>query len=48
MGFRNVDADDLTGVEGFSDLGSDEFWDQATSGTMPGALELLKSFYDGI
>ena len=48
MGFRNVDADDLKNVEGFSDLGSDNFWAQATSGTVPEALELLKSFYDGI
>lgn len=47
MGFRNVDAKDLKNIEGFSDLGSDNFWNQITSGAVPEALELLKSFYDG-
>ena len=47
MGFRNVDADDLKDFKGFSDLGSDKFWDQINSGAKPDALELLKSFYRG-
>ena len=47
MGFRNVDADDLKNFEAYSDLGSDEFWSQITSGAAPEALDLLKSFYDG-
>ena len=47
MGFRNVDAHDLKGFEGFSDLGSDNFWNQANPSAMSDALELLKSFYDG-
>ncbi|MGB7285812.1 MAG: BLUF domain-containing protein [Salaquimonas sp.] len=47
MGFRNVDADDLKGFEGFSDLGSDNFWNQANLSAKTDALELLKSFYDG-
>lgn len=63
MGFRNVSSEDLKHIDGFSDLGSDDFWEKALSGEsgesgesgaagsggseLP-ALELLKSFYDGI
>ena len=47
MGFRNVDASDLQKVDGFSDLGSDDFWAEASAGNVPEALDLLKSFYDG-
>lgn len=46
MGFRNVDDADLSRIEGFSDLGSDVFWEKATSGSELAALDLLKSFYD--
>ncbi|NNK78028.1 MAG: hypothetical protein HKP40_04870 [Litoreibacter sp.] len=47
MGFKNVDAEDLAGFEGFSDLGSDAFWEKLNAGAIPEALDLLKSFYDG-
>lgn len=47
MGFRNVDASDLAGSEGFADLGSDAFWDRARKAAPSGALDLLKGFYDG-
>ena len=47
MGFRNVDAEDLKHAEGFSDLGSDAFWDQIGEKTLTNGLELLRSFYDG-
>ena len=47
MGFRNVDAEDLKHTEGFSDLGSDAFWDQIGEKTLTNGLELLRSFYDG-
>ena len=47
MGFKNVDASDLAGFEGFSDLGSDRFWQQITPTSAEAALDLLKSFYDG-
>ncbi|WP_071688771.1 BLUF domain-containing protein [Nioella sediminis] len=47
MGFKNVDADDLTGVEGFADLGSDAFWQRASDGELSNGLQLLRSFYEG-
>jgi len=47
MGFRNVESEDLKHVSGFSDLGSDAFWENTQAGAKPDALELLKSFYDG-
>ncbi|MBX2838201.1 MAG: BLUF domain-containing protein [Gammaproteobacteria bacterium] len=47
MGFRNVQSAELKNIEGFSDLGSDEFWARTTAGDVPDALDLLKSFYDG-
>ncbi|WP_138465821.1 BLUF domain-containing protein [Poseidonocella sp. HB161398] len=46
MGFRNVDAEDLAGFEGFRDLGSDAFWARARRDGLPGAIELLRSFYE--
>lgn len=46
MGFRNVDAEDLEGTEGFSDLGSDAFWENIGEQNLSNGLELLKSFYD--
>ncbi len=47
MGFKNVDEADLSGFEGFSDLGSDRFWADVTPGIADEALGLLRSFYDG-
>lgn len=47
MGFKNVDAADLREFEGFSDLGSDRFWNEIGPDSAAGALELLRSFYDG-
>lgn len=47
MGFKNVDADDLTGVAGFADLGSDAFWQRASDGELSNGLQLLRSFYEG-
>ena len=46
MGFRNIDDADLRGFEGFSDLGSDQFWDRVNADNASSALDLLKSFYD--
>ncbi len=47
MGFKNVDSRDLEGFEGFADLGSDRFWNDANPATAASALDLLRSFYDG-
>lgn len=47
MGFKNVDAADLSSFEGFSDLGSDDFWQDITPSKASAALDLLRSFYDG-
>jgi len=47
MGFKNVDASDLKDFEGFSDLGSDQFWEQVSPEGASAALDLLRSFYDG-
>ncbi len=47
MGFKNVDASDLADFEGFSDLGSDRFWQEISPASAETALVLLKSFYDG-
>ncbi len=47
MGFKNVAAEDLESFKGFSDLGSDRFWQEVTPTSAASALELLKSFYDG-
>ena len=46
MGFRDVETDDLSGFEGYSDLGSDKFWNRVKENAVPGALDLLRSFYD--
>ena len=46
MGFRNIDDADLRGFEGFSDLGSDQFWDRVNADNASSALDLLKSFYE--
>ena len=48
MGFRNVDESDLAQFVGFSELGSDEFWQNAKKQAVPDALSTLRSFYDGI
>lgn len=48
MGFRNVDAEDLAQIPGFSELGSDEFWGDAKKQALPDALATLRRFYDGV
>ncbi|MFT5631284.1 MAG: hypothetical protein ACI9HB_002463 [Gammaproteobacteria bacterium] len=48
MGFRNVDALDLAKFNGFAELGSDEFWEDAKKQALPDALVTLRSFYDGV
>ncbi len=45
MGFRNIEHDELSRFEGYTDLGSQDFWDRAQTGSLPEALELMKSFY---
>jgi len=46
MGFRNLGNDDLSGFDGFSDLGEQSFWDRAQTGKIPQALDVMKSFYN--
>ena len=46
MGFRNVDESDLAKFAGFSELGSDAFWQDAKKQALPDALSTLRSFYD--
>jgi hypothetical protein len=48
MGFRNVDESDLAKFAGFSELGSDAFWQDAKKQALPDALSTLRSFYDAI
>jgi hypothetical protein len=48
MGFRNVDEKNLANVSGFSELGSDEFWENVKKHGLPDALSTLRSFYDGV
>lgn len=48
MGFRNVDAEDLAQIPGFSELGSDEFWEDVKKQALPDALAALRRFYDGV
>ena len=48
MGFRNVDEKNLANVSGFSELGSDEFWENVKKKGLPDALSTLRSFYDGV
>jgi len=48
MGFRNVDKKNLANVSGFSELGSDEFWEKVKKKGLPDALSTLRSFYDGV
>ena len=45
MGFKNVDSKDLCSFQGFSDLGSDKFWEDIDPGKVSSALELARSFY---
>ena len=47
MGFKNIDARELSDFQGFSELGSDAFWEDVDPGKISSALDLLKSFYDG-
>ncbi|OAN71287.1 hypothetical protein A8B78_20275 [Jannaschia sp. EhC01] len=46
MGFKNVEDQDLAGVKGFTDLGSDDFWKNAEVEGLSEALDLLRGFYD--
>lgn len=46
MGFRNVKQEQLAAFEGYSDLGSDEFWKRAKCGDLSEPLEIMLSFYD--
>jgi len=46
MGFRNIDAAALEGFEGYSDLGSERFWDRARAGGLADALDVMTSFYE--
>jgi len=46
MGFRNVEPKQLADFEGFSDLGSEEFWKRAKSGELSEPLEIMLSFYE--
>ena len=48
MGFRNVDESELAKFSGFSELGSDAFWQTANKQALPDALAALRSFYDGV
>ena len=45
MGFRNVNTSDLEKFRGFSDLGSQAFWQRARGGELTDAFELMQSFY---
>ncbi|MGB5215245.1 MAG: BLUF domain-containing protein [Anderseniella sp.] len=45
MGFRNADAADLENFDGYSDLGSPEFWTRAKDGELSDALDIMMSFY---
>ncbi len=45
MGFRNIDEVDLATFEGYSDLGSEDFWARAHDGQLDDALDLMMSFY---
>jgi hypothetical protein len=47
MGFRNVAEADLEGFEGYSDLGSPQFWNRAQAGALPSAFDIMASFYRG-
>jgi hypothetical protein len=45
MGFRNADTSDLAKFDGYSDLGSEAFWERAKGGELSDALEIMLSFY---
>lgn len=45
MGFRDLEPGALTDFEGYSDLGSSDFWERALSGELTSGLELMQSFY---
>ena len=45
MGFRNVNTSDLDKFQGYSDLGSESFWNRARDGKVPEALALMLTFY---
>ena len=43
MGFRDIDTSELQAFDGFSDLGTDSFWDRVNSGEVNNALEVMLS-----
>jgi hypothetical protein len=45
MGFRNVNTADLEKFRGYSDLGSEAFWERAKDGKLTNAHEMMLSFY---
>lgn len=46
MGFKNIEAGDLSDFEGFTEMGSDAFWERAENNALTDALDVLKGFYD--
>ena len=46
MGFKNINSNELKDFQGFSELGSDDFWKHVNPGKVSSALDLLKSFYE--
>lgn len=46
MGFRNLEPGELAGHAQFRDLGEETFGARARAGTVTGALELMRSFYE--
>ena len=46
MGFKNIEAGELSKFEGFADMGSDAFWEKAKNNTLSDALDVLTGFYD--
>lgn len=45
MGFKNIDASELSVHPGYADMGSDAFWDRVDREALPAPLEFLQSFY---
>ncbi len=46
MGFRNIDIGDLNQFEGYSDLGSPEFWEKFKSGELLQPIGMMRQFYE--
>ena len=45
MGFQNVKIEDFEDFDGYSDLGSEDFWAVYNAGETDSPLEVMKSFY---